>query len=162
MINDTRNQADARMRKSITSLKEELTIRAQEGENMLATRVSGTTLRADLAYVREYTRKIEANLVVADNLVDNKGYFYRIEKQAGVSLNDVQTLPAPPSDTGSLYRRIPFALQLTGTYGQLAAFLRSVETGPRLSIITSFSYRRNAPPSPLLMLDLNVELLGKP
>lgn len=144
------------------SLKEDLSARAKEGENMLTTRVSGTTLRSDLAYVHEFTRLIEDNLVVADNLVENKGYFYRIEKQTKVSLNDVQPLPAPPPDSGSLYRRIPFFLRLTGDYDQLASFLRAVETGPRLSNIASFSFRRNAAPNPLLTLELTVELLGKP
>ncbi|HWA09429.1 MAG TPA: type 4a pilus biogenesis protein PilO [Opitutaceae bacterium] len=146
----------------VGELREVVSSRAQEGENMLATRVSGITLRSDLAYVREYTKVIEDNLLVADNPVENKGYFYRLEKQARVSLTDVQQLPAPPADTDSLYRRIPFALKLTGGYDQLAAFLRAVETGPRLSNVTSFSFRRNAPPSLLLTLDLTVEQLAKP
>jgi Tfp pilus assembly protein PilO len=152
----------------VQSLDEERTTLAKEGEYMLATRASGTTLRPDLAYVREYTRRIEDNLVVADALIDNKGYFYKIEKQARVSLNDVQQLPAQPPDTGSQYRSIPFSLKVTGGYDQLAAFLRAIETGPRLANITAFSFRRSAslnlpdaPSAALLTLDLNVELLGK-
>ncbi len=153
----------------VQSLEEERNDRAKDGEYMMSTRVSGKTLREDLAYVREYTHRIEDNLAVADNIVDNKGYFYKIEKQARVSLNDVQQLPAPPPDTDALYRRIPFSLKVSGGYAQLASFLLAIETGPRLANITSFSFRRgalsNAPDAPLvppLNLDLNVELLGKP
>ena len=140
-------------------LKDDLARHAQDGENMLATLVSGKTLRDDLDYARKFTRRIEDNLVTADNLADNKGYFYRIEKQAHVSLNDIQQFPPSPADAQSLYRKIPFVLRLTGGAEQLAYFLRAVETGPRLAVINSFSFRRNASQ---LMLDLNVELLGKP
>ncbi len=153
----------------VQSLEEDRNARATDGEYMLSTRVSAKTLREDLAYVRDYTHRIEDNLAVVDNIVDNKGYFYKIEKQAGVSLNDLQQLPSPPPDTDSLYRRIPFSLKLAGGYSQLASFLRAIETGPRLANITSFSMRRgalsnapDAPPVPPLSLDLTVEFLGKP
>lgn len=141
------------------ALKDDLAKHAQDGENTLATLVSGKTLRSDLAYAREFTHRIESNLVAADNLADNKGYFYRIEKQARVNLNDIQQFPPSPAEAESIYRRIPFVLRLTGGAEQLAYFLRAVETGPRLAVINSFSFRRNGAQ---LMLDLNVELLGKP
>jgi Tfp pilus assembly protein PilO len=141
------------------ALKDDLAKHAQDGENMLATVVSGKTMRADLDYVRKFTRRIESNLVAGDNLADNKGYFYRIEKQAHVSLNDIQQFSASSAEAESLYRRIPFVLHLTGGAEQLAFFLRSVETGPRLAVINSFTFRRNGSQ---LMLDLSVELLGKP
>jgi len=153
----------------VQTLEEERNDRAKDGEYMLTTRVSGITLREDLAYVREYTHRFEENLAVVDNIVDNKGYFYKIEKQAGVSLNDVQQLASPPPDSDSLYRRVPFSLKLSGGYPQLATFLRAIETGPRLATITSFSIRRgaisvgaDAPLVPPLNLDLTVEILGKP
>jgi Tfp pilus assembly protein PilO len=153
----------------VQSLEEERNDRAKDGEYMLTTRVSGPTLREDLAYVRAYTRRIEENLAVVDNIVDNKGYFYKMEKQAGVSLYDVQQLPSPPPDSDSLYRRVPFSLKLAGGYQQLATFLRAIETGPRLANVTSFSIRRganslaaDAPLVPPLNLDLTVEILGKP
>lgn len=141
------------------ALKDDLAKHAQDGENMLATLVSGKTLRTDLDYARKFTHRIEANLVAADNLADNKGYFYRIEKQAHVSLNDIQQFSPLPAEAESLYRRIPFVLRLTGGAEQLAFFLRAVETGPRLAVINSFTFRRNGSQ---LMLDLSVELLGKP
>jgi Tfp pilus assembly protein PilO len=154
---------------SVQALDEERDARAKDGEDMLTTRASGKALRKDLADVRDYTRKIEENLAVVDNIVDNKGYFYKIEKQVRANLNDVQQLASPQPDSDSLYRRIPFSLKLSGSFEQLALFLRAIETGPRLANITSFSFRRSAaanapdlPPSSSLTLDLTVEVLGKP
>jgi hypothetical protein len=145
----------------VQSLEDVLGDRSKEGDNTLATVVSGTVLRPDLAYIRGFTRRIDDNLVTVDNLAGNKSYFYNFEMQTKVHIVDMQQLSSPAPDSDSLYRRVPFALRLTGSYDQLAAFLRAVETGPRLSNVTAFAFRRNAPPAPPLSLDLNVDLLGK-
>jgi hypothetical protein len=145
----------------VQTLGTQLGARSKEGEETLATVVSGTILRPDLAYVRGFTHRIDENLVTEDNLASNKSYFYSIEMQTNVHIVDLQQLISPQPDSGSMYKRVPFALRLTGSYDQLAAFLLAIETGPRLSNVTAFSFRRNAPPAPPLSLDLNIDLLGR-
>lgn len=137
-----------------------LKVRAKEGEAMLALLVSGSTQRQELASAREVARRIEENLMVETNLPENLGYFYKLEEQTKAALS-VHQLSSPQSEASSLYKRIPFTLQVTGTYEQVTALLLALETGPRLVNITSFSYTRRDPRGSILALDLAIELLGK-
>jgi len=111
--------------------------------------------------VREYPRRIEDNLVVEDNLAENLWYFYKLEEQTKARLPELRQLNAPPPDTGSLYKRVPYLLKVTGTYVQVSAFLYALETGPRLANITSFGFRRREANGSMIALDLSIELLGK-
>lgn len=135
--------------------------RSKEGEAMLAQLVGGSTLRAELAAVRETVRRIEENLVVEANLAENLWYFYKLEEQTKARLPDLHQTNSPPADKSPLYRRVPYGLRVTGTYAQVAAFLLGLETGPRLVKITAFNYARSDPGGQALSLDLTVELLGK-
>jgi|SRR5882724_819924 len=136
-------------------------VRSKEGESMLTTLVSGPLLRQELSMVRGYTRRIEDHLVTEDNRSENFSYFYAIEEQSKARITELRQLSAPPPDGGAQYKRIPYSVKVSGTFPQVAAFLQAVETGPRLSTITAFSFRRQAPSSALLTLDLSVVLLGK-
>jgi Tfp pilus assembly protein PilO len=135
--------------------------RAKEGEDMLALLVGGSTLRQELAALREATHRIEDNLVVENDLAGNKWYFYRFEDQAKARLPQLNQLNSPTTDSSPLYRRVPYSIRVTGTFEQVAAFLLAVESGPRLASITSFSYSRRATGGDALTLDLTLELLGK-
>jgi Tfp pilus assembly protein PilO len=136
-------------------------VRSQEGESMLTTQVGGPLLRQELAFVRSYTRRIEDHLVTEENQSENYSYFYAIEEQSKARITELRQRSAPPPDGGAQYKRIPYSVKVTGTYAQVAAFLQAVETGPRLSSITAFSFRRQAPASSMLTLDLSLVLLGK-
>lgn len=137
-------------------------VRSQEGENMMATLVSGPPLRQELASVREYTRRIESNLVIEDNLAENLWYFYKLEEQTKARLPELRQLNASLPESGALYKRVPYSLKVTGTYAQVSTFLHALETGPRLAHISSYSFRRrDAAGAALIALDLSVELLGK-
>ncbi len=135
--------------------------RSKEGEAMLSLLVGGSTLRAELAAVRETVRRIEENLVVEANLAENLWYFYKLEEQTKARLPELHQLSSPTTDKSPLYRRVPYSLRIAGTYGQVASFLLALETGPRLVKITGFNYARSDPGGQSLSLDLSVELLGK-
>jgi len=134
---------------------------SQQGELAVASLISGPSVRQELAASREVTRRIEDNLVVEDNLAENLWYFYKIEQQTKVHIVEMRSLNSIISDSRSLYRRIPFSIRASGTYEQTAAFLYGIETGPRLAYITSVSFRRSEPGSLSVLLDINLELLGK-
>jgi Tfp pilus assembly protein PilO len=133
----------------------------QESDLAVASLISGPSVRQELAASREVTRRIEDNLVVEDNLAENLWYFYKIEQQTKVHILEMRPLNSLVSDSKSLFRRIPFSIRASGTYEQTAAFLYAIETGPRLAYITSVNYRRNEPGSLSVILDVNLELLGK-
>ncbi len=133
----------------------------QDTEMAIQSLISGPSVRQELAAAREVTRRIEDNLVVEDNMAENLWYFYKIESQTKAHIAEMRTPNSIISSSRSYYKRIPFSIRLTGTYEQTAAFLYAVETGPRLSNVTSLTYRRFEPNSANVLLDFDVELLGK-
>ena len=134
---------------------------AQDADLAQASLISGPSVKQEWFAARVVTRQIEDNLVVEDNLAENLQYFYRIEERSKAHVVEMRPLNALLSDSKSLYKRIPFAIRVTGTYEQTGAFLYAVETGPRLAYITLLSWRRREPGSLTVVLDLNLELLGK-
>jgi Tfp pilus assembly protein PilO len=135
--------------------------RAKDDQVLLTTLASGPTLRQELTQVREATRQIEENLVIETNLAVNHLYFYSREEQTRSRLTEMHPLSSSPPAASSPYRSIPYSLKVTGTFEQTAAFLQSLETGPRLLKVVSFSFRRREPGGSTILLDLTVELLGK-
>ena len=133
----------------------------QDTDLALSSLISGPSVRQELAASREVTRRIEDNLVVEDNMAENVWYFYKIEEQTKAHMAELRPLNGIISDSKAYYKRIPFSLRVTGTYEQTAAFLYAIETGPRLSNITMLSWRRAEPENVNVILDLDVELLGK-
>jgi hypothetical protein len=133
----------------------------QDGELQLAAMISGPSVRQERLAALEVTRRIEDNLVIEDNLAENLWYFYKMEQQTKVHIAELLPVNSIVSDTRSLYRRVPFTIRVTGTYDQTAAFLHAIETGPRLSNVTYLSYRRSDLASANVILEMNVELLGK-
>jgi hypothetical protein len=133
----------------------------QDSDLDLASMISGPSVRQERLAALEVTHRIEDNLVIEDNLAENLWYFYKIEQQTKAHIAELRPLNSLLSDTKAYYRRVPFSARVTGTYEQTAAFLYAIETGPRLSYITSLTYRRADPGSLQLILEFNVELLGK-
>jgi len=147
-------------------IEAELRQRTEEGEFALGALAASPVLRAELAYVREVTRRIETN-VVDELAVDvNYGYFYSLEKRSRARLSDLRPIVVGLPEGRSPYKHVSFSLRLTGTYPQVAEFLRQLEIGPRLVRVTNFSFRRRTP-SPgqsadeNVALDLTLDLLGK-
>lgn len=135
--------------------------RQSEGEAVLATLISSPQLRHELSLAKEIVRRIEENLASEDNLDESLTYFYGIEGKATAKLEDLHPLTGTPTDAMSLYKRVPFALKLSGGYPELSAFLKAIETGSKPASITYFSVRRRSPNSTQLVLDINVEFLGR-
>jgi hypothetical protein len=147
-------------------------------KEMLDLTKGGLTQRQELETVTAATRRIYENLVL-DELADNYQYFYKFEDQAKAHLVELHQLNSPSTDTSPLFRRVPYALRVTGTYEQVASFLLALETGPRLAKITTFTISRStaagkdagsrggggAPAdgsgATAVVLDLALELLGK-
>jgi Tfp pilus assembly protein PilO len=145
----------------MATLEIEYRERAQAGEAMLSNLVTGPEIRRELAYAREAVRRIEENLVVETNLAENVWYFYKFEEQTKARLSDLRQLSSTAIESKSPYRLIPYRLRLAGTYEQVTGFLGSLETGPRLALINSFSFRRREAGGSAVVLELDVELLGK-
>jgi Tfp pilus assembly protein PilO len=133
----------------------------QDSDLDLASMISGPSVRQERLAALEVTHRIEDNLVVEDNLAENLWYFYKVEQQTKAHIAELRPLNSLISDSKAYYRRVPFTVRVTGNYEQTGAFLYAIETGPRLSNITYLSYRRADPGSMQVILEFNVELLGK-
>lgn len=134
---------------------------SQDVDLTVSTMISGPSVRQELASTREVTRRIEDNLVVADNLAENLWYFYKIEQESKAHMIEMRPLNTPLSDSRSIYRRIPFSIRVTGTYEQVGAFLYYTETGPRLSNVVTMTLKRRDPGGANILLEMTVDLLGK-
>lgn len=133
----------------------------QDADLAQSSLISGPSVKTERLAALAITRQIEENLVVEDNLAENLQYFYRIEDRSKAHVMELRPLVSSVTDSRSLYRRIPFSIKVTGNYDQVASFLYGIETGPRLANVTSAVVRRRDPSSSTLILDMNVELLGR-
>ena len=135
--------------------------RAQQFAAMLSTMKTGPLVRQELARAQDIVQRIESNLVIERNLAENLWYFYKIHPESKEILTTLRPLNPEASSDGSDYKLVPFSLLLNGTYEQVASYLLQLETGPRLALIKSFSFRRQQQGSANLTLNLEVKLLGK-
>ncbi len=134
----------------------------KKGEQMLRAITNRARIDTDLAALQAANGHIQRHLLDEQSMEVNLGYFYRLEKPARVRLVRLNQLSAPPPVTGSIFKVVPFSLQVAGTYRNVMNFLRSLETGPRVLRIRHSSFERNATDSNDLVLDLTVEILAKP
>jgi Tfp pilus assembly protein PilO len=129
------------------------------GEAMLPVLASHTRLTAQVATTQEAVELIERNLIVESDLAENLGYFYKLETASRARLAQISQLNAQALQ-GNPFKAIPFALRVSGSYAQLIAFVRALETGPRLARIKDYEFTRSDAKTGTLALDLTVELLG--
>jgi Pilus assembly protein, PilO len=133
----------------------------QDGDLDLASMISGPSVKQERLAALEVAHRIEDNLVIEDNLAENLWYFYKIEQQSKAHIAELRPVNSVISSSRAYYRRVPFSVRVTGTYDQVGAFLYAIETGPRLSNITSLTMRRAEPGGVQVILEFDVELLGK-
>ncbi len=145
----------------IQDLSDEHALKTKQNLAMINLLKTGPVLKTELAAVKEFTQRLEANLTVEDDLSDNDDYFRRMAARARVRLEDFQQMSSPPLEEGALFRRVPFTVRVTGTYAQVQTFLHAIETGPRLANLTAFGMVRRNPTSTDAALDLGLELIGK-
>ena len=144
----------------VDSLDTERQMREREGVTSLSKLVSGPPLRQELTAVNDAAVRLDANLVIEENLADNLWYFYKIEDETGVRLKELRQVNGG-IQFNLKYRRIPYEIDAVGTYPQLTHFLRAIETGSRLAKITSFTLHHTEGTGRVVEAELSVELLGK-
>jgi Tfp pilus assembly protein PilO len=132
----------------------------QDNQAMLSTLASGPLIKQELARAQEIVQRIESNLVVESKLEDNVAYFYKLQKETKADIVFLKQQPADNSNDWD-YKVVPYNLQLSGTYEQVAAFMLALETGPKLSQIKLFAFRRLEAGANRISLTIDLKLLGK-
>lgn len=146
---------------NLAALKESVTRRTEEKDVGFVKLIGRANLEQRIAEVTVVTKLIEANLVDEGDLAANLGYFYGIEEQTKAQLPELHQVSSPTLESAGTFRRVPYGIRVLGSFEQVAGFLYTLETGPRLGRITSFSLSRADPAGQAITLDLNVDLLGK-
>ncbi len=144
----------------IGAAREHETVR-QKGEFMLHNLANRTQFDADLLALRDALGQIEQHLVDERSMEVNLGYFYRLERTSRVRLVRLNQLVAPVPPPGSPFKAVPFSMHVAGSYRNSIAFLRALETGPRILRVRGCTFERNTPDNGDLMMDLTVDVLAK-
>ena len=143
--------------------EETLHVRTLQGEVELEIIATSPLLREALHQTRTAVTRIESNLAVASNLADNLGYFYQLEEKTRARLRGLNqlTTSGPSEDDRAVYKPIPYTMEVSGSYAQVMDFLQSLESGPRLVKVRSFSFRRAEASTGNVVLQLDLLVLGK-
>jgi Tfp pilus assembly protein PilO len=129
------------------------------GEAMRPALASSTRLSAQVAATQEAVELIERNLIVESDLSDNNLYFYKLETASRARIAQFSQLTAQVIQ-GNPFKSVPFEIEVVGSYAQIIAFIRAVETGPRLARIREYSFKRNEARASLLSAVMTIEILG--
>ena len=143
----------------IEATREHETMR-QKGEFMLHALANRQRIETDLAALRDALGQIEQHLVDERSMEVNLGYFYKLERMSRVRLTRLNQLVALPPPPGSPFKAVPFSMHVSGSYRNSMAFLRALETGPRILRVRSLSLERSATDQDLIF-DLTVDVLAK-
>ncbi|HYC70974.1 MAG TPA: type 4a pilus biogenesis protein PilO [Opitutaceae bacterium] len=133
----------------------------RRGEATLAAVADRGRIKADVAALTEALGEIDRHLASEESMEVNLGYFYRVEKLSRVRLARIDQLVAAPTIAGQPYKAVPVSLRVTGPYRNLLAFIRELETGPRLLRVREYRLERD-PGVTDLNLHLTVDLLAHP
>lgn len=136
------------------------------GERLKLNLVNSAQLEEQRAALAAANERVAARLVRASELAKNQQYFYRLEAETGTKFNDLRQLPPTPAARGGnhSYVAVPYQVAVVGNYTQLLTFLRRVEGGIHYPRIAGATLTRESADinSPVLVLNLNLELLGLP
>jgi hypothetical protein len=134
----------------------------RRGEAMVAFLADRTRIESDVAALGEAVRVLDDNAVREESKEVNLGYFYRLEKATRVRLNRIDQMVSEPPEVNSPYKSVPVLLRLSGSYRNLLAFIREVETGPRVMRVNNYQLERLTEGNDELALALTLEMLALP
>lgn len=134
----------------------------RRGEMMVAFLADRPRIESDLAALREAVLVLNDSAVREESKEVNLGYFYRVEKATRVRLTRIDQMVAEPAAPDVPYKSVPVTLQLSGSYRNLLAFIREVETGPRVMRVNEYQLERLHEGSDELGLSLTLDMLAHP
>jgi hypothetical protein len=137
---------------------------------ILANVGNSAKLTEQTAEIQALTKEMEGRLMRAGQLAVNLQYFYKLEAENEVKLNDVrQGALAKSTGTKTLYIGVPYIVAVQGSFSHIMAFLQKLENGRHFcrfsSAIIATSGGANyaaTQANPDMTLTLNLEILGQP
>ena len=143
--------------------------KSAEAALILANVGNSAKLTEQTAEIQTLTKEMEGRLMRAGQLAVNLQYFYKLEAENEVKLNDVrQGNLAKSTGTKTLYTGIPYTVAVQGSFSHIMAFLQRLENGRHFcrfnsAVITTTGGTNDAlsQANPDMTLTLNIELLGQ-
>lgn len=152
----------------IPDLETQLEEQTRIGQRQQLNITNGALLDEQLAEVEAILAEINDRVVDRGALANNLQYFYQLVAESGVKIIDLRPDSPVVPKAGANYAEASFSIAVEGTYGQILAFLKSVESGRRFAWIDTARFGLAAGAAsgvlrgdPVLSLNMNVKLLGK-
>lgn len=158
---------------SVDDLRAELSSRETEAARLADNVHNGQKLSTQLDRLESLTKDIAGRLSSPTDVAGNQQYFYKLEADSGVKLADLHQMPGLVRSKKSKYTQystVTYSASVQGDFAHLVTFLRNLESGSKLSVITgadlSLGSTQKTPddpgPSAILQLNLSIQLLGTP
>jgi hypothetical protein len=136
----------------VSSLRETNEQREREWATIRTNHERSADLEIEVEKLRSFSEEVNRRLISADTIANNYDYFYRIERQTGVRIVNIQQLPVAaarrPQYLPELndYDLVPFNLTFQGGFDVTMTFLQGIERGFHLIRIESISINRDEGP----------------
>jgi Tfp pilus assembly protein PilO len=122
-----------------------------------------------LAIMQQAVEEIESKAINPGALATNLQFFYRLEEELGLTLQELRQGIVVESKEPREYLAVPYTVSVQGTYLQLLDLLQRLEQGERVVQFTTANIspsrgieaQRADPTNPLLVLTLDLVLLGQ-
>lgn len=150
---------------SVPETTDLLDARSREGTRLESNLRNGAQLPEQVQLLTDSVKQMEARLVNRSELATNLQYFYRLETETGVKLNELQqnTAPTPADPAQKALRPVSFSVAVQGDYPAVLDFIRRLEAGVHYCRINSSSISGSGPDrTGPVKLSLELELLGNP
>lgn len=127
-------------------------------------KINAVDLDKNIKQLDQMSSDIKARLINPSEKTDNFLYFFNLEKQTGVKLENPSQLsvePLPSPNTLNL-AITTFSLQANGTFNQVLNFIKQLEDGKYLGRITRYTLHQNKTlNSELLNISVDLSFFGK-
>ena len=155
-------------------LQDLLKTREQESARLASNVHNAAKLNTQLEQLADFARAVQDRLANPGDLAGNQQYFYKFESDDSVKLNELHQLPSSvrpgKRKLYNFYSLLPYSIKVQGDYLHVLKFLRSIENGPRFSIVDTASIDvggalkrdEDVSDSTPIVLTVNVELLATP
>lgn len=156
----------------VGELKEANEQREREWATIRSNHERSTDLEAEVEKLRAFSEEVNRRLITAENIANNYDYFYRIERQTGARIVNMQQVSAAAARRAQYipelgdFELVTFNLTFQGSFDVVMTFLQGLERGFHLVRIESIMMSREdgpgaTPSQRLVTTRLEMNILGR-
>lgn len=135
--------------------------KSAEAANFSSNVALAKNLPEQVTELQAATKELDGRLVREGQLAVNLQYFYKLEAENEVKLQDVRQNPRPRTAKVT-YVGIPYNVNVQGPYKNVMAFLQRLEKGRHFCRINTANFTKLSGGDAVVTLSLSLELLGQP